>query len=267
MRYLCLETKTTFHMRYLIPFCCIMLVFSCGKDTIIGEGPIESVRFDFEGFDKVMLNTSFDLTISQNPEFSVIVNGQQNIIDRIKLDLEEDRLTIDLENGNYQNVTISIEIKMPDLVEAHLNGSGDISINSFNVDNLSLINSGSGTINALQGTTIGIKTDLSLLGGGEMFVINHQSGNVAINSTGSGSLTLRGNGDQMEIRNTGAGEVLSFDFPTSIATVASSGSGDTQVNVSDELDVSITGSGDVYYVGMPMITSSITGTGELIDAN
>jgi len=47
------------------------------------------------------------------------------------------------------------------------------------------------------------------------------------------------------------------------AVVTLSSMGSATVRVSGTLDVTISGSGTVYYIGNPVITSNITGTGSL----
>jgi hypothetical protein len=90
------------------------------------------------------------------------------------------------------------------------------------------------------------------------------------------SLTLTGVGDyvlsgdyqeELTILLTGVGNVSAFDLEVGTCYITITGVGDCEVNVKDQLDVSISGVGNIHYIGNPSITSSITGMGALIDAN
>ena len=76
-----------------------------------------------------------------------------------------------------------------------------------------------------------------------------------------------GDADVHELKIRGASEVESFDLLTNSTAVNIIGAGNCEVNAQNDLDVSITGAGIVYYKGNPTITQSITGLGQVVDAN
>jgi len=89
-----------------------------------------------------------------------------------------------------------------------------------------------------------------------------------IKLVGVGNFELSGDfQDELSISLTGVGNVEAYDLEVGVCTIISTGVGDCKVNVRDELDVTITGIGTVFYIGNPTITQSVSGMGNLINAN
>lgn len=85
---------------------------------------------------------------------------------------------------------------------------------------------------------------------------------------GVGNYILSGDDqDELTINLIGVGNVDAYDMKVGTCIINSIGVGDCKVHVLNELTVTITGVGNVYYKGTPSITSSVTGLGQLINAN
>jgi hypothetical protein len=90
----------------------------------------------------------------------------------------------------------------------------------------------------------------------------------SITLTGVGTYVLSGDyQDELAISITGVGDVKAFGLEVGTCTISITGVGDCEVFVKNKLDISILGVGDVYWKGNPDIASSISGVGNLIDAN
>lgn len=85
--------------------------------------------------------------------------------------------------------------------------------------------------------------------------------------SGVGNITLSGEVDNLTCVLSGVGNLYAFDLETSHCTLTISGLVDAEITVNDQLDVVISGSGVVYYKGSPSVTSSISGTGSIVDSN
>ncbi|MDJ0646858.1 MAG: head GIN domain-containing protein [Flavobacteriaceae bacterium] len=88
-----------------------------------------------------------------------------------------------------------------------------------------------------------------------------------ITLTGVGDVELEGMTNILDITLTGVGDIETFELNSNICNVNLTGAGDVEVFVDNELDVIITGVGTVFYKGTPSITSNITGSGSIVDAN
>jgi len=85
--------------------------------------------------------------------------------------------------------------------------------------------------------------------------------------TGVGDFRLKGTASELDIILTGVGNIKAFELPTDICEVTLTGVGDVEVFVNNDLKVTLSGVGKVYYKGDPTITSTITGSGSIVDAN
>ncbi len=216
-------------------------IFNC----VNGDGPWETRTLDIEEFKGVKLSMSLDVYITQGSEFKVEVEGKEDIIDELELDVHNDVWEIETDRCVRDIGNMKVYITMPDIESLSIPGSGDIiGENEFIVSDLELRISGSG--------------DMDLLLDAE---------NVEANIPGSGEMWLEGSSQILDFKISGSGDYNGFNFICDDVEVRISGSGDARVHAIDNLYVNISGSGDVYYKGDPDIDYSITGSGDLIDAN
>lgn len=80
---------------------------------------------------------------------------------------------------------------------------------------------------------------------------------------GSGNLRVVGRTRELDASVSGSGDMRLFDLMADKAQVSIAGSGDVQVNVSQDLVARIAGSGDVSYRGEPRTQISVKGSGSV----
>jgi hypothetical protein len=86
----------------------------------------------------------------------------------------------------------------------------------------------------------------------------------ALESKGASEVTLSGNIDRLLVDMTGASQLAAAGLQTKTAEISTTGAGDSEVAVSDTLNVAITGAGKVTYSGNPAtIKKQITGAGSI----
>lgn len=209
---------------------------------ISGEGPVVSRTLDLDEFNSIGLGISADVILTQGSKQEVTIKGQENIINNIKTRVKGKTWSIDFEENAKDYKDITIYITMSALESVAIGGSGNISTtNHFsNIEDMDISIGGSG--------------DVSL---------DLDAKDVDVSIGGSGKVALKGKGDDLSVSIGGSGDVMAFDFPVSTCSVSSAGSGDIDVNVSDDLNVSLVGSGDVTYKGSPKVKSSIIGSGDV----
>jgi len=109
---------------------------------------------------------------------------------------------------------------------------------------------------------------LALKGVGDIIAQNNFNlTNLNLTLTGVGNFILQGTSTTLNIISTGVGNVNAFALNSDVCDVKITGVGNIEVFVNDELNVTTSGSGSVFYKGNPSITSIITGTGGVVDAN
>ncbi len=89
-----------------------------------------------------------------------------------------------------------------------------------------------------------------------------------IASIGAGSFYLEGEKqERLNIDIVGVGNVDAYNQEVDTCYIYITGTGNCKVRVNHLLNVTITGVGNVYYKGAPVISSIISGTGQIIDDN
>lgn len=90
-----------------------------------------------------------------------------------------------------------------------------------------------------------------------------------VSNSGSGNIhvTQFTNQPEMEVNIYGSGSFMGFPIQVADCRIRIEGSGECEVNVTEDLNVAIKGSGNIYYKGHPRITTNIKGSGTLISSN
>lgn len=231
---------------FLLAFTIILTGCDRSLICIKGEGGEVTVTQNLPEITGVTLESSGTVYLTQGEIQEVTVTGQQNIIDNIEWDVRGNVLHIDMDKCVKNHDDLIFYITIPDLSSASIWGSGSIiGLTSFtNIDEVDFRISGSGDID-----------------------MDVQANVVDTKVSGSGDITLSGTTSFHEFNLSGSGEYHSFDMTSQDCEINISGSGNCEVYCDNTLDVDISGSGSVYYKGYPAISTSITGSGEVIDAN
>lgn len=200
-----------------------------------------------DNFNSIENDISATLIITQEETFSILANGQANILDLIDFKVESNKLNIGFKqacvNSNFDSLLI--HISLPTLNSLQINGSGQAIIeNTLNCSQLELDISGSGNIKASVNASKNLKGNIS----------------------GSGTIELYGNTPEASFDISGSGEIHGYDFQTLNSSVNISGSGDAELFATESLNADISGSGDVQYKGSPKVSSSVSGSGEITPA-
>ncbi|MBE0661890.1 MAG: DUF2807 domain-containing protein [Bacteroidales bacterium] len=222
---------------------------SCDPDDfncIRGKGTVFTETRNTPDFISVDLRVPATVTITQADNISVEVKTFDNLLPEILTYVNGSTLIIENDHClNVRNDDIEVFISAPDFSKLKVSGSGEIiSTNMLDVADIDLNLSGSGSID------VGLITAMA---------------NSRV--SGSGSIWIEGEAYEHNIEISGSGNIYSFPFYTERTNITVSGSGNCEVRVSDRLDVNISGSGVVKYKDYPDISSVITGSGKIINAN
>ena len=210
---------------------------------IDGSGKSYSETRDVDTFHSVELNGWGNLHVTQNGESHIRIEGEDNIVPLIKTYVKNDILIIEQEEFKCirPKEPLNVYVSMDEVKELLLIGSGNVIGQSrIESDSLWITLSGSGNIN--------LDVDVEELG---------------TTIIGSGNVQLKGDAAVHEFTISGSGDIKSYELSTEKSKIEVSGSGNSEVSVSDELNVKISGSGDVYYKGDPSIEQVISGSGKL----
>ena len=211
-------------------------------DRIRGEGPITESTYTFERFSAVHLHCAGNAYLREGNDPSVRAVGQRNILDALKMEVENSVLHLRLRPGSYNYEKLEFHVSMPSLDRAVVSGSGSISAERTfpEVDRLELRVSGSGEI--------------------ELPIDAQQ---VDAKVSGSGDIELSGRTQDFFTTVTGSGDISAYRLEAETVEASVSGSGDIQVKANKHLKARVSGSGDVEYRGNPTVDAKISGSGDV----
>jgi hypothetical protein len=232
--------KYQIHFKSIFFLVLMLIITSCKHESV---NPTEKA-FDYNSFTGIANYTGADISITKSPEFDINVTGDHKMIENLKLEVQNGILVLEFRKKlNFNFTQLKFDIKMPELNQIELHGSGSaVSKDTFVViKDVKLEINGSGSINTCFNTTGSTYADIS----------------------GSGDIKLAGKSNSFDISINGSGEIKAFEYIVNQAKVEISGSGNTEINAINNLNVEINGSGSVTYKGKPAINSDISGSGSI----
>jgi len=225
-----------------------------GNNTVVSETRM-SVSFN-----KILLNSDFNVHYIQDTLYRVVIEAESNLIPHIHTTVNGNTLIIDSREELQNNYVIKITVYSPVLREVELSDSGLIDVLSVVSDYFYVKISGSGNI--YGNATVG-NFDVRISGSGNANF--HASAvNTKINISGSGDLKLSGTSALCEVKVSGSGDVDAYNMPVVTCDAIITGSGNIYTTVEELLIANISGSGNIYYRGNPLVNSHITGSGNVI---
>lgn len=212
-----------------------------------GSGHVRTETRDVRGFDRVTVDGTGTLVITQGTDEHLSITAEDNILPHLASDVAGSRLTLGPRQSNLLNPTrpIRYELGVKQLHEVTMRGSGDMETASLDTDKLDITVSGSGSASLARLT----------------------AASLSVTENGSGSVTVDGGqATAQTVTIRGSGRYRAAGLQSRNATIEVAGSGDCAVRVSDNLNVTITGSGRVTYSGSPSLNENIFGSGKVTRA-
>lgn len=229
--------------RNLLSFVMIILSFTGSACTVNGSGKVISETRTLTDFSGLDLRNSANVYVTQGNVQEVKIEAEDNIIPLIQTDIRNGQLIITSRDKFNPAMPVNIYITVKDLSLIELSGSGNIiTPGEFHCDHINMRLMGSGDIR-----------------------MTLDAGALKATVSGSGNINLSGRSLESDIRISGSGDVRAEGMRTFMSSVSITGTGNTRVDVNDELYVNITGSGNVYYVTEPgKLSTRIAGSGEVL---
>ena len=203
----------------------IIIYFAKNKfsfDRIEGSGNIVSEDRQLIGFKSISLLGSIDVNINYSDDTSCTVVGDDNIIEHVKTEVINDKLTIFIDKSYSSTKTLAVNLSVLKINELSVSGSGDIKFKNYKDDTLSLKISGSGDI---LGDGNVEKLTGKINGSGDLLLkeLHSKSAKIKINGSGdaelwvsnsliakingSGDINYHGNPKTVESEINGSGEI------------------------------------------------------------
>ncbi|MFH2144032.1 MAG: head GIN domain-containing protein [Bacteroidota bacterium] len=235
---------------FVIP---IFISLSCQDDsnpastnTINGSGTLITTAPSLPAFNSVIMAAFGTVEITMGASQAVSITVDDNILEHLEYEVDHGILTISpMPDANISNYDLTVELAMTDLESVTLSGIGNII-----------------STNAIEESSV----EANLTGIGNIILtLNVDQFNSIL--TGIGNVIPSGTAARHHCIHSGTGNMSGFDLITDTTSIILSGTGNSQVYVSDYLSINLTGTGSVYYKGRPSMNIVVTGIGNIIDAN
>lgn len=199
-----------------------------GNSDISGSGVLVTSASKLAPFHSIHTTGPITTVINQGPFQNLLVTADDNVIDRVQMEIRDQTLYLSLKEGQYHNIWVRIQVSLPAIKSINNDGNGSMKISQRLAHGpLLLINSGNGTIwiegeggdlylqNDGKGTVSGFDFKTAHC------IVNNSSGGscelwcdqslVGANSNG-GTILYKGNA-RVRIDNPPQGTVLAADGP------------------------------------------------------
>ncbi len=195
-------------------------------------------------FTGIKVGGAFKVVLNQTGKYKLVVEAEEDILDRVRTEVKGDVLHIDMEwdwswKGN-DDITIFIDFK--DLEYLEVSGAADVKTKGpIDANNLDMNVSGAG--------------DLDL-------EVNAKTIDVTV--SGAGDLRISGSIDRQQVRLSGAADYKAQHLKSKYTYAKASGAGSMVVYASEEIEAYASGAGSVKYYGDPVKeTSKASGAGSI----
>lgn len=238
-------------MKKLSLLLCIGIIsLSCSAQwgkTVKGNGNNVTIERNTGDYDGVSVSGWFDVDLVDGSEGTVILEGEENLLEYIITEVKNGKLVIKTEKGvnlktsNWKS-GIRITVPVESINSVSMSGSGDIvGKTKIKSGDFSTAMSGSGDI------TLDIETN-----------------SLTASMSGSGDITLSGTTTDFEATISGSGDINAFDLEADYVNATVSGSADIQVTANKSIKARVSGSGDISYRGNPeKIDTKTSGSGDI----
>jgi hypothetical protein len=209
-----------------------------------GNQSTEKETRDLKGFRKINFGVSGNLYVNIGSQFSVVLEGDKDLLENIITEVSKDRLVIKKENWRMNmNKKVNVYVTMPEMTALGVSGSGRAEVK----DDLK-----TGDLN------------LSVSGSGKLYTSGIEVSKLDCSISGSGDIILgSGNAETGDFSISGSGNFTGENTKIGKADISISGSGNCICNVTENLKGSISGSGNVSYLGDPKLDVRVSGSGKV----
>ena len=222
-------------------------IYNANTQGITGSGQIADRTESLPSFSQLKIDDVIGtIRIKQGKESQILINGDDNIIDKIEWSLNNnDELKIGIEDGinNHSLSTLIIVITTPKITEVSIS-----SISKVFIDNK-------------------IETPyfkINLEGAGSFYADSLYTNNLTCSLEGVGKVNLGGKANQTHLQLEGAGKIDASGLETDSLVARLEGVGAIRCNPVDFLDASLDGVGKITYKNKPKsMQSSVNGMGKL----
>jgi hypothetical protein len=199
-------------------------------NRIKGSGNVKSETRNVNGFTGVKTMTAINIYLTQGNEFSVRVEADDNLIDKIVTEVKDGVLRVYVDKVNITwKEKMNVYVTMKDIDYIGASSAGDvICMNLIKSDDLKIRTSSAGDVK--------VEVDADRLD---------------LKTSSSGDISISGKANYLEASTSSAGDIKGYDLTVKEADIKTSSAGDVKITVTEKLTARASSAGDIYYMGEP----------------
>jgi membrane protein implicated in regulation of membrane protease activity len=195
-------------------------------------------QYGLEDFKELELSGLLDVTIVRGSTYAVEWTGRDSEKEKYKIYTNgttlvvdyDDELRINWKRNPLKLEEMSIRITMPELERIEVSGAGKVRFSDFTEDDMDVEASGA----------VEIRGDANVR-------------DLTVNLNGASELILRGEGNSLDARISGASQLSAFDYRVRDADVRTSGASKAKVHVTRRLEMNEGIASKITYKGNPEV--------------
>jgi len=206
------KQKTKLNILKLVLLIGLAIIFLISMASCSSSGQLSEKR-DISSFDKVTLSGDGDLFIEQGNSESLTIVAQENTMQYIETTVSGGTLSISIPDKKGRPLRlggVKYYLKVKDLDDITVFGSGDVSSDDFETDTIAITISGSGTV-TLSGEAQ--SQEIEINGSGKYSAKDFETSKCAVKINGSGSANVNVT-DSLDITINGSGDVNYVGAPS-----------------------------------------------------
>jgi len=214
-----------------------------------GNGNIKTEDRSVSNFKNVEVSGAAKVYVSQGDQYSVKIEGDENLLPYMEVNQEGDKIMIREKPGFNLQPTGELHVYVSAPVYNKIDASGACDI--------------------IGKTKISNSEDLEMqVSGAGDIKMEVDAPRLRSRVSGSGSIYLKGQTKDVDLDLTGAGHAYCYDLMAENTKVDISGAGSAEVYASVKLDATVSGAGNVSYKGNATdVSQHVSGAGSVNKAN
>jgi len=205
--------------RLALPIAATALTLTACNVNIDFDEESVSQTFELDGFDSIIIDAPFDVTVRQGDSQRILVEVGESLLDDLVVDVVDGELRIDLDTSSFNiHRDLVATITVTDLESLHASSASDVTLVDLDVDDLDVRIDEASQV-SMSGSIQSLELDMS------------EASEADLDGTAIGTVALE------------MSEASSADFPDTVDAINGSIRGASSLDVADETVVRVETSG------------------------
>ncbi len=233
---------------FIMPWLCV----GCAGDY----GPVTSRNYDYTGFTRVEVSSTFEMEIIQSDTWSITIEAQEKLFDNLNVKKSGDTLEINLKWGwgswvsSWGFKRAKARITMPYLEAVTLSGASSGTARGFRSNRGAEIYVSGASSLEIEMEAGAAKIEIS---GASHLTGSLQAASLAAEISGASRATLTGAADDLKVNASGASTAAFEELAAQKVDIELSGASRGTVAVRDSLKINLSGASSLTYSGDPSL--------------